>query len=133
MSDADSISKAIKAVIEPWLAAVRRKDTAAIASCYTADGRFLVPNAPIAEGREAVAAMWGHLLSLPNVALDFGPTFIEAAASGDMAYEIGTYTLAFDGENGRTEDHGKYVVVWKKQADGWKAAADILNSDRPAG
>ena len=29
-------------------------------------------------------------------------------------------------------DKGKYVTVYKKQADGsWKAVADILNSDMP--
>jgi len=131
MSD-NSISSAIRDVIGHWLDAVRRKDTAAIAGHYTPDGRFLVPNAPIAEGREAVGRMWAHLLAMPNVALNFGPTFIDAASSGDMAYEVGSYTLAFDGEKGRIEDRGKYVVVWKKQADGWKAAADILNSDLPA-
>ena len=32
----------------------------------------------------------------------------------------------------RCEDHGKYVEVWNKQADGkWKAVADIFNSDLP--
>lgn len=132
MADA-SIGDAIREVIAHWLDAVRRKDAAAIAGYYAPDGRLFVPNAPIAEGREAVANMWGYLLSLPNVALSFGPTFIEAAASGDLAYEVGTYTLAFDGEKGHVDDRGKYVVVWKKQADGWKAAADILNSDLPAG
>ena len=29
-------------------------------------------------------------------------------------------------------DKGKYVTVYKKQADGsWKAVADIMNSDMP--
>jgi len=30
------------------------------------------------------------------------------------------------------DDRGKFVVVWKKQADGaWKIVADIWNSDMP--
>ena len=30
-------------------------------------------------------------------------------------------------------DRGKFVEVWKKQADGkWKVVADIFNSDLPA-
>ncbi|MGH7152640.1 MAG: YybH family protein [Acetobacteraceae bacterium] len=132
MSDTNAADGAIKAVIARWLEAVARKDTGAIAGFYTPEGRFLVPNAPIAEGRQAVAAMWGHLLSLSNVALSFGPTFIEAASSGDMAYEVGTYTLAFDKDGQHIADRGKYVVVWKKLAEGWRAAADILNSDLPA-
>lgn len=123
----------IRAVIAGWLEAVRRNDSAAIAELYTPDGRFMVPNAPIAEGRAAIAALWKHLLSLPGVALTFGPTHIEAAESGELAFEVGTYQLGFDKERQRIEDRGKYVVVWKRAGGSWQAAADILNSDLPAG
>ena len=122
----------IRDVITRWVAAVGRKDLDAIAECYVPDGRFMVPNAPIAEGRAAIRGMWSYLLSLPNVSLSFGPTLIEAASSVDMAYEIGTYSLSFDAEQGRRDDRGKYVVVWKRDGSSWKAAADILNSDLPA-
>lgn len=123
----------IRALLPGWLDAVARKDSAAIATYYAQDGRFMVPNAPIAQGREAVAATWAYLLSLPGVALTFGPTHIEAAASGDLAFEIGTYALGFDRDGKRIEDRGKYVVVWKRLDGTWKAAADILNTDLPAG
>jgi ketosteroid isomerase-like protein len=102
------------------------------AAFYAPDGRFMVPNAPIAEGREAVAAMWGCLLSLPNVALTFGPTQIEAAASGDLAFEIGTYALGFDRAGAaRVEDRGKYVVVRKRLDGAWKAGASHRNGRMP--
>lgn len=124
----------IRALIPAWLDAVRRKDAAAIARFYAPDGRFMVPNAPIAEGHAAVSGLWNHLLSLPGAALTFGPTHIEAAAGGDLAFEIGTYALGFDRAGAaRVEDRGKYVVVWKRLDGAWKAAADILNSDLPAG
>ena len=132
-SPARTADREIRAIIPAWLDAVRHKDTEAIARIYAEDGRFMVPNAPIAEGRAAVAATWAHLLSLPGVALTFGPTHIEAAASGDLAFEVGAYVLAFDRGGQRTEDRGKYVVVWKRVDGDWKAAADILNSDLLAG
>ncbi len=131
MSGQTDAERQIKGVISGWLDAVRRKDVGAIEQCYVPDGRFLVPNAPIAEGRKAVGEMWRALLGMPNVTLNFGPTFIEAAASGDLAYEVGTYSLSFDQGAKRVEDRGKYVVVWKKHEGSWKAAADILNSDLP--
>lgn len=55
-------------------------------------------------------------------------TKVEVARSGDFAYSTGTYAIA-----NPAIDKGKFVDVWKKQADGsWKAAADVINSDLPA-
>ena len=81
----ETADREIRALLPGWLDAVRRKDSVAIAGFYAPDGRFMVPNAPAAEGRAAVAALWEHLLALPGAALTFGPTSIEAAASGDLA------------------------------------------------
>jgi uncharacterized protein (TIGR02246 family) len=132
MADQTTEAQAIRGRIRDWVAAVQRRDAPAIAEFYTREGRFLCPNAPIAVGREAVAAMWGKLLGLANVSLSFGPDLVEVAQSGELAYDLGRYSLSFDGSSGRVEDRGKYVVVWKKEDGAWKAAADILNSDMPA-
>ena len=132
MIDQDREAGLIRQKIHDWVAAVGRRDAEAAARFYTRNGKLLVPNAPIAEGQAAVAAMWQNLLGLPNVRLTFGATIIEVAASGDLAYDQGTYALSFDGEKGRIEDRGKYAVVWKKEDGEWRAAVDILNSDLPA-
>ena len=68
----------------------------------------------------------------PGYSLRFGPTKIEVARSGDLAYEIGTFDLSLADQDGKTAAmRGKYVVVWKKQSNGeWKATADIFNTDR---
>jgi ketosteroid isomerase-like protein len=57
---------------------------------------------------------------------------IEAARSGDLAYEQGTFEESFkDGDGKPVHVVGKYVVVWKKQSNGqWKAIVDIFNTDR---
>ncbi len=90
------------------------------------------PGAPIAEGRPAIAAAWGGFYKLANFELAFAPTRITIAQSGDVAFEVGTYSLAFDGDQGRVQDKGKYVVAWKKAGGAWKAAADIFNSNGAA-
>jgi ketosteroid isomerase-like protein len=47
-----------------------------------------------------------------------------------LAYTTGTFAIE---SNHSTVDKGKFVDVWKKQADGsWKAVIDIFNSDLPA-
>jgi ketosteroid isomerase-like protein len=65
--------------------------------------------------------------------MTFRPTSVFVAKSGDVAYTYGTYDLSMTGPDGRpVTDKGKYVTVYKKQADGsWKAAVDTFNSDLP--
>jgi len=47
-------------------------------------------------------------------------------AAGDLAYCVGRY----DGEIEGKRQQGKYVVVFRRQADGgYKAIADIFNAD----
>jgi len=131
MIDQRNEANLIRQKIHDWVATVGRHDADAVARFYTRDGKFLCPNASIAEGRTAIAAMWKGLLDRPNVHLEFGPSVVEVAGSGDMAYDQGTYELSFDGDGGHIEDHGKYTVVWKKEDGEWLAAIDILNSDLP--
>lgn len=55
-------------------------------------------------------------------ALSWEPLRAEIAASQDLGYTFGRYTLR-DGETIKT--HGVYVTVWKKQPDGsWKFVLD---------
>ncbi len=115
-----------------WVAAVARKDVKAIANLYTTDGVFLPQNAPMTVGREAIGKAWAGLLQLPGVSLTFKPTRIDVSSAGDMAADIGTYKLSFDSKQGRVQDQGKYVVVWKKVDGEWQAFADIFNTKLPA-
>jgi ketosteroid isomerase-like protein len=48
----------IRALDEQWVAAVARKDAVATAAFYAEDGAILPANAPMAKGREAIAAVW---------------------------------------------------------------------------
>ena len=49
-----------------------------------------------------------------------------------LSFDIGTLKSSTTDPKGNTVNYvGKYVVVWKKAADGqWKVAVDISNSDR---
>ncbi len=122
----------IRALDEQWVAAVAGQDAAATAAFYAEDGAILPPGSPIAAGREAIAAVWAGFFKLPGFKLAFAPTLVSVASAGDLAYDIGTYTLGFEGEQGPVQDQGKYVVVWKKVDGAWKVAADIFNSDGAA-
>ncbi len=50
--------------------------------------------------------------------------FARVSSGGDMAYDYGTATtIMSDG----TTVEGYYLVVWVKESDGWKVAADMFN------
>jgi ketosteroid isomerase-like protein len=129
---AHSVSEQIKEMEVKWVAAFKQRDFATIEALHAADGLLLQSNSPPIEGPKAIVAVWKSWGELPNVEVLFGPNRIEASTSGDMAYDYGWYTFAFDTDNGRVTDKGKYIVVWKKIGGKWKVAADIFNTNLPA-
>ena len=128
-ADMSADEQTIRALGQKWLAAVRAKDAVASAGFYASDGVMLNADAPIAQGSAAITAAWQRLLSMKNVSLTFASTQLTVSNSGDMAYDVGTYELSFDGDKGTMKDLGKYVTVWRKVGGEWKVAADIGNSD----
>ena len=123
--------QAIRKLDQEWSAAADRKNLEKTVSIYAEEASAFPYNAPIATGKEQIREMWSHLMSLPGFSLTFTPTKIEVAKSGDVAYDVGTFTLKFnDAQGNLTSTAGKYVVVWKKQAGQWKAVADIFNTDK---
>ena len=122
----------IKKLDSDWSAAAQSKDVDKTVSFYAEDGSVLPTHAPIATGKAQVREVWAHLLSLPGVKVSFAPMKIDVAKSKDMAYDVGTYELTMNDDKGNPgTEIGKYVVVWKKQADKqWKVVADIFNPDK---
>jgi uncharacterized protein (TIGR02246 family) len=123
--------QAIRAQVDRWLKLVKDKDAAGIAALYAEDGAVMPPNAPIGKGRSAIQQTWASMMHTPGFDLTFVPEQISVSSSGDMALDRGTYKLAVAPNGTAQSDAGKYVVVWRKVAGEWKAAADIFNSDLP--
>lgn len=131
-SDVATETQAIRAVNTQWLAAVQSHDAAATAAFFTPDGRLLPPNAPTVQGSAAIAEEYAGMYQLPNLAVSWTQEIIEVAETGTLAYDIGTYTLSYDGPAGRIEDNGKYLVIWRKMDGQWRVAAESFNSNLPA-
>lgn len=66
--------------------------------------------------------------------LSWEPQDGAVAASGDMAYTWGIYTVKVPGEDGsETQSQGKYLNVWRKTIDGqWRVLIDMGNQNPPA-
>jgi mannose-6-phosphate isomerase-like protein (cupin superfamily) len=62
------------------------------------------------------------MFAAPGFSLQWTATKAEISGSGDVGYTAGTYQIG--------PEKGKYITVWKKQADGsWKVTEDIFNGD----
>ena len=103
-----------------------------IAAQFLADAYLLAPNAPLIEGREAIQAVFADLEAIPEYSLSWEPTDAEVGDAGDLGYTIGAYEMRMAPEGTPITIVGKYMTIWKKQADGtWKVAVDMFNADGP--
>ena len=126
--DAGEVRKAIEAANAKFSAAFARGDAKAIAEMYTADAVVLPPDTEMIRGTAAIAAFWTATMQsgVKGAAL----TTVDVGVSDDLAYETGKVVLTIHPEGAAaTTATAKYVVVWKKQADGtWKLQLDMWNN-----
>lgn len=113
--------------------AIATKDLESTVSFYASDATLLPVAEPIVTGTKAIRKEWTHLFSIPDFQNKSKLTKVEVSSGGDLAYTQGTYETFLAGADGKPAiEHGKYVSVWKKQADGsWKIVTDIYNTDAP--
>ena len=128
------VEQALRDLDAQWSAAAGAKDLDKTVSYYAEAAIVLPPNAPSATTKEAIRSAWKEMLTTPGAAISWKTTKVEVAKSGDLACVSGTYEVTMNDPSAKpVSDHGKYVEVWEKQADGkWKCGADIWNSDLPA-
>jgi ketosteroid isomerase-like protein len=120
---------AIRAADQGWEHVFGMKDLKASVGYCADDGSFMPPNSPIATGKEAIGQVFAGFFAIPDIKLNWHPTKIGVARSGELGYSAGVYVMSFKDPSGKTvNDRGKYVTVWKKQSDGsWKVVNDIFN------
>ena len=126
----DSARAAIEQVNARFSQAIARGDAQAIAKLYTEDAILLPERGEMVKGRQAIGEFW-------KTAMDDGVksvtvTTLDVGGSGDLAHEVGTVLLTLQAE-GRppATASAKFVVVWKREADGWKIHRDIWNDPPP--
>ena len=115
-----------------FAAALNAKDAALAASYYTEAAVVIPPGEAMVQGRAAIEAYWKAAIEQGGVR-DASVQTIKAESSGDVGYEIGTFTLTVNGPDGTpVQEHGRYIELLKRGADGkWYSTAGIWNSAPP--
>ncbi len=132
-TDQAAVQATIDSVNHSFMQALQARDTAAVSRHYAEDAVVMMPNEPAWVGgpriHEAMVAFAQQFaLKDPKIATT------SLLLSGDLAVETGTFEWTLQPKTGKAvQDKGKYMTVWKKQADGsWKIVRDINNSDLAA-
>jgi uncharacterized protein (TIGR02246 family) len=122
------IHDAILAVEKTFMAAYNGGDAPGLSALYTPDGQIMPPNDKVVVGHPALEKLFKSFWNEGYTVIELET--VEAEGSGDIAYEVGKYTLS--GTAGKKPDQGKYIVVWRKVDGHWKLHRDIFNSNLPS-
>ncbi len=120
---------AIRSASQAWAEAFKADDDAAAIAFSTEDAVLMGPNMPALQGR---AALEEYVAGF--AVTDFSVTRLEIDGRDDLAFERSAYVVSFvpEGLTEPTAEPGKYLIIWRKQADGsWLIATQIWNLDLP--
>lgn len=94
-------------------------------SFFAEDASIFPPGNPIITGIDEIRAFYEKAGFDPK-RLSWKPVKAEVSSSGDIGYTFGYWEMKDTSPDETISSRGKYVTVWKRQADGnWKVIADI--------
>jgi len=103
-------------------------------SYFAEDGMMFGNDGSVTQGTEAIREAMEPAFANPDFSLRWEPVDADVSGADDLGYTHGTYTLTRKNAEGqRVSLYGRYVTIWKKQADGsWKVVLDIGTAPKPA-
>ncbi|MGA2390597.1 MAG: nuclear transport factor 2 family protein [Candidatus Sulfotelmatobacter sp.] len=124
------VQSLIRNSVQDFVTAFNTANYDQAAAMFSPEGAFMAPHHDPAYGPKAVE----HLLRKFGDAgyQDLRLETIRVESSGDMAMEIGRYSVAIHLPDGTvTADRGKYVKAWRRLG-AWLIIADCWSSNLPA-
>lgn len=119
--------------VEEWYASGQIEK---VAEVFTRDVWQMPPNSPPLVGREGLIGFWSQAVAWGKWSFDLATH--DVVVSAPLAVERGKYRLTFEAgpdapaEMPSFEDHGNYVVVWRRDDDDeWRIMWDAPVSERP--
>jgi ketosteroid isomerase-like protein len=121
---AQTVRAAIEKANSEIGAAAAKGDAAQVAAMYATDAMVMPAGSEPIHGADAILKFWqSSLAGIGGVALKT----VDLFEHGSMATEVGQYELR--DKAGKTIDHGKYMVLWRKEGGKWKLFRDMFSTN----
>lgn len=133
--DVDAATRDLLATDRAWGAlADANGPVDSIVSYWTSDARVMVAGQPVLVGTEAIRQMVAGTRAIPGFHISWTPDSAVVSSSGDFGYTYGTNRITAPDSTGALHTvEGRYITVWRKEADGrWRCSADISNEGPPS-
>lgn len=134
--DAAAVEEHIRSLDERFEQGMSTGDAEALASLYAPDAVVLPPGMPRAEGIDAIRSAWQQMFAagLPT-AVSIDTETVVVSEGGDMAYQVGSLSMAVPGPDGSSiTETGKFVTIHEPTEGGeWKIVVDTWNTDQMPG
>ena len=124
--------QAIRDSSKQWLEAERGRDLLTVMSFMDANVTTIFDGV-VHRGRAAVeAATQARWEAYPDGAIEWATGSVHVGSGGDVAYELGAWTMDPGGLADPEAETGEFVCVWKKVDGQWKVVADAGSTIRQA-
>ncbi|MGZ3749718.1 MAG: YybH family protein [Mucilaginibacter sp.] len=126
--DTNAVKAALSKVNKDYGEAFIKGDSSLFLNSYALDACIMPANSPSLCGRDGELAFYKFVYKMGIRNIVFTPAGL-FGLTDQYVTEQGKYEM-FDA-NGKSLGKGKFLVLWKKTADGWKMYRDMFNSDTP--
>lgn len=123
MNEQDKFEAEIREQSRAIVKAEMNKDIEAIMPFWAEDAVVHMDNFPVVQGHEQIRSIYESMFQT-MISLRSEIKSVTVSASGDMAYEMGNNFSTIQTDSGPMETASKYILVWRRGADGqWRCAA----------
>jgi ketosteroid isomerase-like protein len=128
-ADDDAFRAAVKEIFDTYSSANMRKDVESWIALWDEKGIKMAPNSPAIYGKSAIEEMKRKKSQAPDD-VEMSIKIEDTQIAGDFGFAHGTYSVSIKpiGDGDRKFMEGKFLTVFKKQADGsWKIYRDSVS------
>lgn len=132
----EPIFAAMDSAYDRFVRAYRLGEPDSVVALYTDTPLYLPGRGSVVEGREGLRSQFDFLerIRADSATAHISFSSVDRGASGDLAWDVGYYTLEVEHPDGSRSDpsRGKFATVWRRDAEGrWRIHIDAFSPAPP--